>query len=353
MATRLHDEAAIRTEAARGVEEEGLLKANPVHSDPSRRGSARGLAAPLAVALATCAVLAASVLAGLGLTAGRASAAFDELQLDPRLRAMGGAGTAAAADYLTLYHNPAALSLVEQFEGGVSYMNPHQESFLKLWSAGVSAKLPGKLGGIGFGFRRFGTDYLGQDLSAENTFSVAHGFSLYKDMSSTVAFGYALNLFNLRYGTSISGLEPGSANSFGVDLSARVTLHNRTAFGFLAQNINNPTIGDVDVTDLPRRLVGGVSYSPYPGVITNFDMESVLGERARMHGGVDFGLNDYLNLRFGIMTEPNVWSGGFGLNWKGVRLDYGFSTGAGPLQESHQVGLSVTPATFSSGDGEE
>lgn len=281
-----------------------------------------------------------------------AGAAFQTLEVDPRLRAMGGAGTAEGYNHLSLYHNPASLVLADQFAGGISYMEPFGQSFLKLYAAGISVPLS-SLGGVGFGFRRFGTDYLDQSLEEQNTFSVAHGFNLYRDVSSTIAVGYGANLYNLKYGTTVTGVDPGSASAVGFNVAARVTLRNRAAFGFLAQNINNPTIGDVDIDELPRRLTGGVSYQPYAGVITNLDLESVLGQKSRFRGGAEFGLNDYVDVRFGIATEPNLYSGGFGLKWHGVRVDYGFSTGPGPLEESHQIGLSVTPATFSSGNGEE
>src|SRR4029077_18615845 len=135
------------------------------------------------------------------------------------------------------------------------------------------AKLPGKWGGVGFGFRRLATSYQDQSLDEQNTFSVGHGFNLYKDVSSTVSVGYGLNLFSLKFGPTVTEYDPGSATSFGIDLAARVTLRNRTAIGFMAQNINNPTIGNNDVEDLPRRVTGGVAYSPYAGVVTTLDMD--------------------------------------------------------------------------------
>lgn len=284
---------------------------------------------------------------------GPARAAFETIEVDPRLRAMGGAGTAEGYDHLSLYHNPASLVMADEFQGGLSYLEPYGQSFLKLYTAGFSAPLPSGFGGLGFGFRRFGTDYLDQSLEEQNTFSVAHGFGLYSDVSSSIAVGYGLNLYHLKYGPTITGVDPGGATSVGINVSARVTLRNRAAFGFLAQNINNPTIGEQDVEELPRRLTGGVSYQPYPGVITNLDLESVLGEKSRFHGGAEFGLNDYVDLRFGIATEPNLYSAGFGLKWQGIHLDYGFSSGPGPLEESHQIGLSLRPGSFSSENGEE
>lgn len=279
-----------------------------------------------------------------------ARAAFESIEVDPRARAMGGAYTGVDGGWLALYHNPAALATGGNFEFGVSYVQPFQVDFLKLTTAGAALPLGGRLGGLGFGFRRQATEHLDQDLGSENTFSVAHGFRLHEDVSTHIAFGYALNLYSLDFGSSINGLDPGSATAFGIDVSARVTLRNRTSVGFLAQNLNNPTIGDVDVEELPRRVIGGIAYSPYGDVLTTFDLDHVLGEKPRFRGGAEFQLVEWAALRTGIATDPGLWSGGIGVNWKGIRVDYGFSTGPGPLDESHQVGVSLLPSRLDGGE---
>lgn len=289
---------------------------------------------------------------GAGL-AGDAQAVFESVNPDPRSRAMGGAYTGAYGGPFSLYNNPAGLEMADRISFGVTYVQPYSVDFLKLTVAGASARLPGSWGGIGFGFRRMATDYLDESLDEQNTFSVGHGFSLYRDVSSTIAVGYAVNMFSLEFGNSVTNIDPGSATSFGIDVSARVTLRNRTAVGFMAQNINNPKIGDLDVEELPRRLCGGVAYSPYSGVLTTLDMDSVLGEKTRFRGGSEFAVTDYGHVRIGIATDPNIYSAGLGVNYKGIQFNYGFSSGPGPLDESHQVGVSLTPHLLSSGNGGE
>lgn len=270
-------------------------------------------------------------------------AAFESLEVDPRARAMGGAYTGVHGGWLALYHNPAALSEMSDIEVGASYVQPFGVDFLKLTTGGASMRLSEKLGGIGFGFRRLATEHLDEELSSENTFSVAHGFRLHQDVSTAISFGYALNLYSLEFGASQTLPDPGSAVAFGIDLAARVTLRNRTSVGFLAQNLNNPTIGDEDIEELPRRVIGGIAYYPYGDVLTTFDLDHVLGEKPRFRGGAEFQLAEWASLRTGIATDPGLWSGGIGVQWRGVRIDYGFSTGPGPLEESHQVGLSLLP----------
>ncbi|HVP39972.1 MAG TPA: hypothetical protein VMS93_12400 [Candidatus Saccharimonadales bacterium] len=298
---------------------------------------------------ARTAVLLAAGLVLAALAARDARAAFEYLEVDPRARAMGGAFTAMDGGALALFHNPASLALTEQTSVGATYVQPQGLDFVKLAAVGAVTRLPGAAGGLGIAFRRLATDYNDVTLDAENQFSLAHGFRVYHDVSTSVALGYALNVYNLKFGPTGTGDDPGSASTVGLDVGLRVTLRDRAAFGFLVQNLNNPTIGDVEKEDLPRRLVGGVAYSPYAGVTTTLDMESSLGQKVRFRGGTEFSVTDYGFLRFGVATDPNLFSAGLGLAWRGIRFDYGFSTGAGPLKDSHQVGLTITPALLRGG----
>jgi hypothetical protein len=295
---------------------------------------------------------AAMAIALMAAGASTAHAAFEPLEVDPRARAMGGAFTAVEGGWAGLYHNPAAGAMNEDLSFGVSYVQPYRTDYLKLSAAGVAGKLPGKLGGFNFGFRRLATEFQDQSLDAQNTFSFGHGFRLHQDVSSTIAFGWNLNLFNQEFGTSVSGAEPGSATAVGLDLAARITIRNRTSVGFLAQNINNPTIGDLDVEELPRRVTGGIAYYPYAGVLTTFDLDSVLGEKPRFRGGAEFELVDWAALRVGVATDPGIFTGGVGLDWRGIGFHYGFSSGPGPLDESHQVGLSLSPSFLNGQEGD-
>jgi hypothetical protein len=307
------------------------------------RHDAKRRASMLRVSRTVAAWLPAAVLT-LSLGAARpARASFEALEVDPRARALGGAVTGVDLGWLSAWHNPAAMALREEIEFGATTLEPHGESSIKFRAAGFSTRLPGKLGGVALGFRRLATEFQDESLDEQNTFTLAHGFRLHSDVSTAVSFGYALNLYNEEFGPTVNGVDPGSASTLGIDLSARVTVRNRTAVGFVARNINNPTIGDVDVEELPRRVTGGIAYYPYPDVLTTFDLDTELGSKPRFRGGAEFDFVKWLALRTGIATDPGLFSAGLGVHYRGFRLDYGFSTGPGPLDDSHQVGLSLTP----------
>jgi hypothetical protein len=305
--------------------------------------------------LTTRAARAAALLAaGLVLAAfaaREARAAFEFMEVDPRARAMAGAYTAMDGGAMSLFHNPAALALVDQAGASASYLRPQGEDYMSLTGVAGATRLPHGLGGIAIGFRRLATDdgFSGTTLDAETQFTLAQGIQLYKDISTSICVGYGVNLYNLKFGATVGGYDPGSASTVGLDVGVRVTLRDRAAFGFMVQNLNNPSIGDVEPEDLPRKVIGGVAYSPYSGVTTTFDMESALGQKTRFRGGSEFSVTDYGFLRFGVATDPNTFCAGLGLVWHGIRFDYGFSSGAGPLKDSHQLGISITPALLHGG----
>jgi hypothetical protein len=197
----------------------------------------------------------------------------------------------------------------------------------------------GTLGGVAVGFRAFGVDYNDEDLTSETTIALSQGFKLLQDLESTVALGYTLNVYSLDYGTSVTGYEPGSATTLGLDISAQAVIQERTRVGFYAININNPSIGDTAPEDLLRRVGAGLSYKPYPGVETVLDISNELGEEVQFRGGAEFQIATPLWLRAGLRTQPNMFTTGAGFRAAGFRVDYALSTGGGTLETTHHFGI--------------
>jgi len=287
----------------------------------------------------------ASTVLGLVFAAGVAApvrAAFEDVEVDPRSRAMGGVFIAFGDDVYAPLHNPASLADTEFPQGAVSWVRPFGYDFSDQVVATATLKLPKEFGGVGVALRRFSVGYEGVDLTGETTVSVAHGFRLLKDYQSEVTLGYSLNLYSLDYGLSVGyedhGIDPGSGQAVGVNLAAQAVLRGRTRVGFYSMNINNTNIGKDD-EQLRRRVGVGVNYQPYRGVETALDISGELGEQIQYRGGIDFQVVDFLWLRTGIRTEPNIYSFGAGIRLKGFMFDYGFSTGGGVLDDTHQVAI--------------
>jgi hypothetical protein len=285
--------------------------------------------------------LACAWLAG----AAPAQALFEDLPPNPRARALGEAMTSFVDDAWAYYYNPAMLPWLAQLHGGVSTVQPNGADFNRQTTLAVAASLGRN--GVAFGWRTYGVENGDTDLLRENTLSVAHGFVLFQDASTSAAFGWTLNFHHADLGRTVGasgtgsdGFDPGSAWAVGLDIGGAVSVYSRTRVGFFARNLNNPTIGD-DAEELRQQVGVGISYRPYAGVTTALDVKNGLGEVFRVHGGLEFEIAPQLELRFGLETEPSRFNGGFAVHLPRLDLDYGFGSGGGVLDASHQFGIGV------------
>ena len=254
---------------------------------------------------------------------------------------------ATGGDAWSLHYNPALLPALEHAQGSVATVDPSGLGFHRLTTLAIATPLPGKRGALAIGWRRYGVESGDVSLSTENTISMAHGFTLFRDASTSASVGWGLDFYNAEFAGSVgaagdgtNSVDPGNAWSVGVNLGAVVNLYERTRVGFFTRNLNAATIGE-DEEELQRAVGFGLAYEPYIGVRTAFDIRSILGQDFRFCGGLEFEVYEGLDLRAGLETQPNRVTGGFGVHLPLVTLDYGFSTGGGVLDGSHHFGVSL------------
>jgi hypothetical protein len=280
----------------------------------------------------------ALVLAAM-LIARPAHSAFEDLEVSPQARALGGAWAAALDDPYAAFHNPASLAWTTRTGAQASWLRPFGYDFATQTAAAAVLPLP-TWGGVGVGVRRFGVDWQGENLMHETTVAVSHGMRILDDAQTQLALGWTLNLYALDYGRSVSGLDPGNAVSLGVSLGAIATVRERTRVGIQVMDVNNPDIGSRDKEQLPRAVTVGVRYAPYPGVETALDLSNTLGRDVQYRGGVAVGLTEFASLYAGVITAPSQLTAGLSLGRGGMSLDYGFTSG-GVLPVTHHVGVGV------------
>lgn len=264
-------------------------------------------------------------IACLVLGAAPAHAVFDDLELSPRARGLGGSYAGLSGDAAGVHYNPAGLVSVSDYDFYTSMFYPFDQRFLRVNT--VAAAIPaGSWGTVGFGYTDFRVDYQGAVLSIERTVSFAHGIRLMEDISSSLSFGYAVRVFNLDYPTtSVGGLDLGSATTVGLDLGFTATLRDRTTAGVTFTNVNNPEMGDPVATDLPQRVSGGFAYRPYDGVVTTAEIEKQVGQDVQFRGGMEFQVVEELALRFGASSKPNLFHVGAGLSYSRAKIDVTFT----------------------------
>jgi hypothetical protein len=263
----------------------------------------------------------------------------------PAAEAVAGAYTAAATGAEAPYWNPAGLAYSKGTEGRFAYQQPWSLSFISHLAASGFTTLPGKAGGIAVGFQTLGTRDNGYTMSTETEAFVSHGIMLQQDIHTSLAFGYTLKYIGYSLGESATdGLLPsqdlGSASTFGMDVGATAQLWDRFMLGGSFKNINQPELGSSQKRELPRIISGGLSYLPYYGVRTTFDVERIITGPTQFKGGINAAIAKPLDLRFGVMTNPNSFTAGFGIHWKELVLDYAFIYHP-VLNPSHLLGLGV------------
>ncbi|TFH58549.1 MAG: hypothetical protein E4G90_10670 [Gemmatimonadales bacterium] len=278
------------------------------------------------------------VLAALGLSTGSASAFFENTVTSPRARAMGETSVAVPGAAFAAFLNPGQLAGVGQGAMAASYVQPFGLDFNDFFYLGGALPLDSRHGSLGLGVSSFQVESQSVSLLKETQITLAHGFTLYEDYHSRVDFGWGVSRYEVELGESIGGEIPGDATAYGVDLGMLMTLHKRTMLGFQIKNMNNPQIG-LDQEELSRRLVAGLSYQPYDGVITTFEIQNQLDQDLQYHGGVEFYVVEGFALRAGVVTNPNKLTAGFGYELHDLGFDYGFSTGGGVLDFTHQFGM--------------
>jgi len=289
-----------------------------------------------------------AIVTAMALAASRpALALFDDIPPSPRGRALGQAMIAGGSDAWSLHYNPALLPMLDYAQASGATVDPSGLGFHRMTTLAIATPLPGKRGGLAIGWRRYGVESGDVSLATENTLSVGHGFTLFRDASTSASVGWGLDFYNAEFGNSIgiagdgsNGVNPGNAWSVGVNLGAVVSVYDRTRVGFFTRNVNSATIGD-DAEELQRSVGFGLAYEPYIGVRTALDIRSILGQDFRFHGGLEFEVVEGFDLRAGLETQPNRVTGGFGVKVPYVTLDYGFSTGGGVLDGSHHFGVSL------------
>ncbi len=280
----------------------------------------------------------------------------------PRASALAGTFVAVANDGWAMFHNPAGLANLKSMQAFSSYQVLYINSLTNMM--GGFALPSGTL----LGSDRFGTvgiyyEYLntgvdkGQSLTGQSerlatewALGFSHGMTLLKDVRSSLSFGYNLKMYYLDYGTSAGmsgdgsdGTDLGNIYKLGMDLGVMASLRERVWLGAYLMNFNQPKIGTTgQVRELPQKLSVGASYMPHDGVLTAVGLERSTSKNTRIKGGVEAELADVSNFtvhgRFGIISNPNTYTIGFGAAYHGVHFDYALMIHP-ILSTTHQFGL--------------
>lgn len=251
-----------------------------------------------------------------------ADAAFERTASDPRLAALGGAGTALtghpwgaesnpagmslAVRTLAAAYTPATFGLTELARGAFAYVEPLPWFSL---SAGAST--------FGFELYRETDAYLSCAVPVTGDFTA--GATLH---------GYFL---------SVEGY--GSDNAVGVDLGGVLRLSEGLTWGVAIANLNGPAVSGEDEL-LPRVFSTGLAWLPAEGVTLVADVVKDVGHPLEVRAGAAYRVLEALELRAGTGTQPSTLAAGAGVATSSFRLDYAF-TSHPDLGATHRFGVTI------------
>lgn len=260
---------------------------------------------------------------------------------DAKSLAMGGATTSIADTRLPAFSNPAAFA---HKMGTTVYGNatsPYSEfDIFKIGALGASMPIE-NYGVVAFSTEFFQVNYGDKVLQSENSYVISHGFKLMEDVSTSLSLGYNIRMHQLIYNNfGDLGTTEESFTAL-IDIGARATVYKKFFLGAFVKNLTNTKIGFEEDQELLREFQIGVGYMPYQGVTTTLDISKELGYTSRYHFGLDYTVLEQkelvFDIRFGVISEPNQVSFGFGLEYEKFTFDYGALSH--PLGMTHQFGL--------------
>jgi len=244
-------------------------------------------------------------------------------QINPGARqiSLANSDVALANDVFTLFNNPAGLAQLNWKEVGI-YYSPAPFGLTELANGYVAYQQPFSFGSLGIG-------------------GMTYGYDLYRE--SKIILGYSFNYDNIFFIGAAANYHSysiqnyGSTGVFYFNLGALVYILDNLRWGFSTNNVNRATVGDQD-DQIPVVLSTGFSFD----ILNNFSLNFALGKDIRYDPSISFGIDydiiEYLSLRLGGSNNPSRFTGGVGINYSIVNLDYAFFTHP-DLGFTHQVGI--------------
>ena len=235
-------------------------------------------------------------------------AKFDDFPVGARSLAMGGTYVALANTAEAIFLNPGGLSQITGVEISLFYQKPFGLDDVNIGS--VSASFP-----LWRTRLNLGLFTLGNSLYEEQAFVLAYS----KSYHDRIFYG-----FNLKY-QLVRINNHGSDGTLGLDIGLVVPIHQQLSLGFVAKNINRPSIGK-SREKLPQTFNTGLALYPHPRMILNLEIFKDVRFEQEIRFGVEFKAFDNLALRTGTSNNPSRFSAGFGIHVNRFTVDYAFFT---------------------------
>jgi len=213
------------------------------------------------------------------------------------------------ADNWSQFSNQAGIANVNELTMSAGFKNAY---FIKELSTNIIAfALPTKSGVFGVNYTYFGYSKFNQ-----NKFGLAYGKKLGKRISAGIQINYLYTHIEGEYGSQ--GTASGEIGIITEPIDDF----------FLAAHVSNFWRAEYSSPDdiyLPMRFKFGASYLLYKTALLSAEVEKELDLPVIFKSGLEFSLQNKFYLRFGIATNPMLFSFGFGYRMKPFNVDIAFS----------------------------
>ena len=231
--------------------------------------------------------------------------------------AMLGGASVTASSVFSVLNNPAQVSSVTQWQGGIYSTQRFGQKELTL--SNVSFILPTKAVNFGFGINHYGFSTFNQQ-----RFVVSLG----KKLSETVALGVQLNYAQ----TTI--VDYGNAGAFVLGMGITYKPITKLQLGFMVYNPTQKKMSNLVSDKIPSYARLGVNYQVNEKVHVLAETEQQLTQITILRAGIRYQLNPKFILGMGVSTQPVCFT--FGATVKANKLAIDLAAGV------HQV-LGVLP----------
>lgn len=249
---------------------------------------------------------------------------FGQINPGARQVALSHADVALSDDIFAAFNNPAGLSSQTNREMGI-YYSPAPFGLKELANGYGAYKEPFSFGTLAAGFMTYGFE-----LYRENSILLSYARDFYKRFAAGATVRY----------NSLSIKNYGQDNSLILSIGGKVNVTENLKAGFSITNVNRATYGDED-NQIPTRIITGFSYIFKDAASLNAAVSKELDMPASVRLGIEYAIIEYLVLRSGFKNKPSSYSGGLGIQYSIVQLDYAVFTNQ-DLGLTHQFGLIIS-----------
>lgn len=209
-------------------------------------------------------------------------------------------------DALAFHHNPGALGFLDKGTAGLTYESRY--ALKELQSQSFAIAVPLKVGVISAGGQFYGYD-------AYRTTRAGVGYSM--KLFESISAGVQINYLGMSFGSSYYGRKHGISAEFGA--LAKIT--DQVNVGFSIVNLTRSKLSEFKDERFGTLMRLGVSYKVIEELLLVGELEQEIAFKTRVRAGIEYHPIDLLYIRAGVQGAPIDLAFGFGLKYKGYKLD--------------------------------